>query len=60
MFALADGAEQEKRNIKLLAGEDYQLFEWLWGYDAIENGRKAWKRFLDEKYEYGAQVPSYH
>lgn len=56
MFALADGAEQEKRNAKLLAGEDYHLFEWLWGYDAIESGREAWKRFLNEKYENGAYV----
>ncbi|KAK3951309.1 hypothetical protein QBC32DRAFT_166073 [Pseudoneurospora amorphoporcata] len=49
MFALADGAEQEKRDAMLRAGEDYPLFEWLWGYDAIEGGREAWKRFLNEK-----------
>jgi hypothetical protein len=58
MFALADGAEQEKRDAMLRAGEDYPLFERLWGYDAIEGGREAWKRFLNEKnIENGAYVP---
>ncbi|KAE8373969.1 FAD/NAD(P)-binding domain-containing protein [Aspergillus bertholletiae] len=44
MFALADGADQEERDGKLRAGADYGLFEWLWGYDAAESGREAWKQ----------------
>ncbi|GKT90205.1 putative FAD binding domain-containing protein [Colletotrichum tofieldiae] len=44
MFALADGPDQEERDAKLRAGADYSLFEWLWGYDAAESGREAWKR----------------
>ena len=45
MFALAHGPAQEERNAKLRAGADYELFQWLWGYDATKSGREAWKRF---------------
>ena len=45
MFALADGPDQEKRDAKFSAGADYELFKWLWEYDAAENGREAWKNF---------------
>lgn len=44
MFALADGLEQEERDGNLRAGKDYGLFQWLWGYDAVESGRRAWER----------------
>ncbi len=46
MFALADGPEQEKRDAKLRAGADHELFKWLWEYDAAESGREAWKNFI--------------
>ena len=45
MFALADGPDQEKRDAKLRAGADHELFKWLWEYDAVESGREAWKNF---------------
>jgi salicylate hydroxylase len=45
MFALADGLDQEKRDAKLCAGADHELFKWLWEYDAAESGREAWKNF---------------
>lgn len=48
LFALADGPDQEDRDTKLRAGADYGLFEWLWGYDAAESGREAWKKALTE------------
>ena len=44
MFALADGPDQEERDANLRAGADYRLFQWLWGYNAAESGREAWKR----------------
>lgn len=44
-FALADGPEQEERDVKFRAGADIQLFKWLWDYDAAESGREAWERF---------------
>ncbi|KAK7749333.1 hypothetical protein SLS62_008184 [Diatrype stigma] len=44
MFALADGPDQEERDAKLRGGTDYELFKWLWEYDAAERGREAWKR----------------
>ncbi|KAK2030009.1 FAD binding domain-containing protein [Colletotrichum zoysiae] len=53
MFALGDSPEQEERDAKLRAGADYGLFEWLWGYNAAESGRKAWQRFLTETYGTG-------
>ena len=45
MFSLADGPAQEERDAKLRAGADYELFRWLWSYDAAKSGREAWKRF---------------
>lgn len=45
MFALADGPDQEKRDAKLRAGADHELFKWLWEYDAAESGREAWRNF---------------
>lgn len=45
MFALANGPDQEKRDARLRAGADCELFKWLWEYDAAETGRKAWKNF---------------
>ena len=48
MFALADGPEQEARDAKLRAGEDYALFEWLWQYDAAKAGGEAWKQALEQ------------
>jgi salicylate hydroxylase len=48
MFALEDGPEQEARDKMLRAGEDYPLFQWLWGYNAAESGKEAWKRFLNK------------
>jgi salicylate hydroxylase len=56
MFALADGLDQEERDAKLRAGADYGLFKWLWGYDAAESGREAWKRFLTETHENGIET----
>lgn len=47
MFALAYGPEQEKRDDILRANADYELFKWLWEYDAAERGREAWKDFID-------------
>ncbi|KAF2231528.1 FAD/NAD(P)-binding domain-containing protein [Viridothelium virens] len=47
MFALADGAIQEERDAKLRAGADFELFKWLWEYDATASGRKAWKEFAE-------------
>ena len=46
MFALASGPDQEARDAKLGAGEDFELFRWLWEYDASESGREAWKDFI--------------
>ncbi|KAF1922275.1 FAD/NAD(P)-binding domain-containing protein [Didymella exigua CBS 183.55] len=46
MFALADGPAQEERDAKFRAGADFDLFKWLWEYDAAEAGREAWERFL--------------
>ena len=51
MFSLADGPDQEERDEKLRAGEDFGLFQWLWGYDAAESGREAWKRLANETHE---------
>ena len=51
MFALADGLDQEERDGKLRAGADYGLFQWLWGYNAAESGREAWKRVSTKSYE---------
>ncbi|KAJ5679523.1 hypothetical protein N7462_007767 [Penicillium macrosclerotiorum] len=48
MFALSDGPEQEERDARLRAGEDFALFEWLWSYNAAEMGRDAWSRALTE------------
>lgn len=45
MFALDDGPDQEKRDANLRAGADYELFRWLWEYDAAKSGREAWKIF---------------
>ena len=45
MFSLTDGPDQEERDAKLRTGADYELFQWLWGYDATKSGREAWKRF---------------
>ncbi|GAP84615.1 putative salicylate hydroxylase [Rosellinia necatrix] len=45
MFALADGPEQQKRDAKLRAGDDWKLFQYLWEYDAAESGRREWERF---------------
>lgn len=57
MFALADGPEQEARDAKLRAGEDYALFEWLWQYDAVKAGGQAWKRALELGTENQAMQP---
>lgn len=46
IFALTDGPAQEKRDAKFRAGADFELFKWLWEYDAAESGREAWERFL--------------
>lgn len=51
MFALADGPNQEERDANLREGADYALFQWLWGYDATERGREAWKRVSTESHE---------
>ncbi|KAL4875384.1 FAD binding domain-containing protein [Aspergillus karnatakaensis] len=56
MFAFPDGFEQRERDARLRAGADYRLFEWIWGYDAFESGREAWKEALGtgrELYESG-------
>jgi salicylate hydroxylase len=34
MFDLADGSSQEESNAKLRAGADFELFRWLWEYNA--------------------------
>ena len=47
MFALADGQDQEERDAKLRAGADFELFKWLWEYDAAESGREAWEKFTE-------------
>ncbi|KAF5697084.1 salicylate hydroxylase [Fusarium mundagurra] len=44
LFALGDGPEQEARDAKFGAGQDYELWEWLWGYNAFESGKEAWKQ----------------
>ncbi|TQN64249.1 FAD-dependent monooxygenase OpS4 [Colletotrichum shisoi] len=49
MFALADGPEQEERDVQLRSGADYRLFEWLWDYNAVQDGQEAWKRFLTDQ-----------
>lgn len=46
MFALADGLAQEERDSKLRAGADFELFRWLWEFDAAGIGRETWKRFI--------------
>ena len=46
MFALADGLAQEERDSKLRAGADFELFRWLWEFDAAEIGRETWRRFI--------------
>ncbi|KAF1919308.1 hypothetical protein BDU57DRAFT_491530 [Ampelomyces quisqualis] len=46
MFALADGPAQEERDAKLRGGADFELFKWLWEYDAAESGREAWEKFV--------------
>ena len=51
MFALANGPDQEERDANLRAGGDYELFQWLWGYDAAKSGREAWKRVSTETYD---------
>lgn len=55
MFALADGPDQEKRDAKLRAGADHELFKWLWEYDAAGSGREAWKK-LTETHENGVKT----
>ncbi|KAI8626273.1 FAD/NAD(P)-binding domain-containing protein [Xylariaceae sp. FL1651] len=45
MYALADGPTQAGRDTRLNAGADYELFKWLWEYDATASGREAWKAF---------------
>ncbi|KAL9082952.1 MAG: hypothetical protein Q9165_008715 [Trypethelium subeluteriae] len=55
MFAHPNGPDQEERDAKLRAGADYELFEWLWGYDAVESGREAWRRVLTETHENGTK-----
>lgn len=47
MFAFADGPDQEKRDAKFRAGDDHELFEWLWEYDATKSGREAWRKFCE-------------
>jgi salicylate hydroxylase len=47
MFALSDGPAQEERDAKLRAGKDFELFKWLWKYDAAESGRQAWGKFIE-------------
>ena len=42
MYALVDGLEQEARDENLREGDDFALFEWLWGYDAVARGHQAW------------------
>lgn len=54
MFALADGPDQEARDARFCAGADFELFKWLWEYDAIESGREAWKKFT-ETHENGVE-----
>ena len=49
MFALSEVTAQEERNAKLRAGADFELFKWLWDYDAEESGREAWKRFTKSR-----------
>lgn len=46
MFALADGPAQEVRDAKLRAGADFELFRWLWEYDAFKAGQEAWIEFI--------------
>ncbi|KAI1112707.1 hypothetical protein F5Y14DRAFT_442360 [Nemania sp. NC0429] len=55
MFALADGPEQQERDAKLHAGEDWKLFQWLWEYDAAKSGGRAWERFTQAQ-EGGGQT----
>ncbi|KAI1734120.1 hypothetical protein F4680DRAFT_471418 [Xylaria scruposa] len=57
MFALADGPDQEKRDARLHAGEDWKLFQWLWEYNATEHGREAWARFTKT---YKAEVKAHN
>lgn len=59
MFALADGPDQEKRDAKLRAGADHELFKWLWEYDAVESGREAWKNFT-KTHENGVKPPRWY
>lgn len=47
MFALDNGPNQEERDANLRAGADFELFKWLWEYDAVESGREAWKNFTE-------------
>ncbi|ETS87748.1 hypothetical protein PFICI_01576 [Pestalotiopsis fici W106-1] len=49
MFALRDKHEQDLRDAKLGAGEDWKLFQWLWEYNAAEDGSKAWQQFLEAR-----------
>jgi salicylate hydroxylase len=46
MFSLADGPAQEERDAKLRAGADFELFKWLWEYDAARSGQEAWEKFI--------------
>ncbi|KAH8716740.1 hypothetical protein GQ44DRAFT_742358 [Phaeosphaeriaceae sp. PMI808] len=45
MFSLADGRDQEERDAKFRSGTDFELFKWLWEYNAAESGREAWEKF---------------
>lgn len=44
LFSLPDGVEQKKRDLELRKGADFDLFHWLWKYDANKSGLEAWKR----------------
>ena len=51
MFSLDEGPDMEEGYEMLWGGEDLGLFQWLWGYDAAESGREAWKRLANETHE---------
>ena len=49
MFALTEDGKQQERDENLRAGADFELFQWLWDYDAVQSGRRAWQRLLNER-----------
>ena len=45
LFALPDGQDREARDAAFRAGGDFDLFKWLWEYNAAESGKEAWRVF---------------